>query len=66
LPTDKQGDGLVDDLVHEVTDNEPTDQALPEKLSCPEQYFSFGIKRAGISRLAGIVGDSNLGKIVKN
>ena len=33
LLRDMQSDGLIDELVHEVTDNEPTDQALPEKLS---------------------------------
>ena len=30
---DTQSNGLIDELVHEVTDNEPTDPALPEKLS---------------------------------
>ena len=33
LLRDTQSDGLIDELVHEVTANEPTDQALPEKLS---------------------------------
>ena len=30
---DSRGNDLVDHLVHEVTDDEPTDQALPEKIS---------------------------------
>ena len=32
LPASQSG-ALVDDLVHEVTESEPTDQALPEKIS---------------------------------
>ena len=32
LLRDTQSDGLIDELFHEVIDNEPTDQALPEKL----------------------------------
>ena len=32
LPASQSG-ALVDDLVHEVTESEPIDQALPEKIS---------------------------------
>ena len=33
IPGDSRSDDVVDHLVHEVTNDEPTDQALPEKIS---------------------------------
>ncbi len=42
LPASQSG-ALVDDLVHEVTESEPTDQALPEKISTILTYLASGL-----------------------
>ena len=48
---DSRGDDLVDHLDHEVNDDEPTDQALPEKISTVlNNILASGLNETSINK----------------